>query len=200
MDLADPVAVTLAVADCFREEAIPHALYGGLLLAAYGEARETKDVDVAVVHADGVAIAGILDRRLGLRTMPAFERRSFGGLLVSRVSLVEGEELNTLDLVEPADADYARRALGRGIESTLRRRPIHALTPEDFVLFKLLSSRERDLADARSVIQSLGADLDRALVEEEVRSLAASLPEHPISDRWNLLRASQLDPNQVPGE
>ena len=185
MDLADPVAVALAIADCLREEAIPHALYGGLLLAAYGEARETKDVDVAVVHADAGAVAGLLDRRLGLHTMPAFDRRSFGGLLVSRVTLVEGEELNTLDLVEPANAEYARRALERGIESNLRRRPIRVLTPEDFVLFKLLSSRERDLADARSVIQSLGADLDRALLEEEVRRLAPSLPEHPISDRWS---------------
>lgn len=185
MDLADPVAVALAVADCLREQAIPHALYGGLLLAAYGEARETKDVDVAVVHADAEAVAALLDRRLGLRTLPAFDRRPFGGLFVSRVTLVEGEELNTLDLVEPATAEYARRALDRGIESNLRGRPIRVLTPEDFVLFKLLSSRERDLADARSVIQSLGADLDRTLLEEEVRMLEPLLPEHPISDRWS---------------
>ena len=47
-----------------------------------------------------------------------------------------------------------------------------------------------DLADARSVIQGLAADLDRALLEEEVRSLTASLPEHPISDRWDLLTAT----------
>lgn len=191
MDLADPVAVALAVTDCLREEAIPHALYGGLLLAAYGDARETKDVDLAVVNADGVGVAGLLDRRLGLRTMLAFDRRPFGGLLVSRVTLVEGEELNTLDMVEPADAAYAARALERAIESTLRQSPIRALIPEDFVVFTLLSSRERDLEDARSVIRSLGSDLDDALVEEEVRALAPSRPPQRIIDRWRSARGSR---------
>ena len=189
MDLADPVAVVLAIGDCLREEAIPHALYGGLLLAAYGEARETKDADVAVVHADAQAVAAILERRLGLRTLPAFDRRPFGGLLLSRITLVEGEALNTLDLVEPADPDYARRAVDRAIDSTLRSRPIRALTPEDFVLFKLLSSRDRDLDDAISVLRALGSELDRERIDEEVRTLEASLPDHPLSDRWRTARS-----------
>ena len=189
MDLADPVAVVLAIADCLREEAIPHALYGGLLLAAYGEARETKDADVAVVHADAQAVAAILERRLGLRTLPVFDRRPFGGVLLSRITLVEGEALNTLDLVEPADPDYARRAVDRAIDSTLRSRPIRALTPEDFVLFKLLSSRDRDLDDAISVLRALGSELDRERIDEEVRTLEASLPDHPLSDRWRTARS-----------
>jgi hypothetical protein len=80
----------------FCEVRLPHALYGGLLLAAYGEARETRDVDVAMAHADAAWVVGILGIRLGLRTIPAFDRRVFGGLFVSRITLVEGDELNTL--------------------------------------------------------------------------------------------------------
>jgi len=188
MDLADPVAVALAVADCLRAEALPHALYGGLLLAAYGDARETKDVDLAVVNPDAAAVAALLDRRLGLRTMLAFEGQSFGGVVVSRVTLVEGEELNTLDLVEPADAAYARRALERSIESTLRKKPIRVLSPEDFVVFKLLSSRERDLEDARSVVRGLGSELDEALVEREVRALATTDTDSRLTERWRSAR------------
>jgi hypothetical protein len=188
MDLADPVAIALSVADCLRDEGIPHALYGGLLLAAYGQARETKDADVAVVRADAGAVASLLDRRLGLRTITAFERRSFGGLLLSRITLVEGEELNTLDLVEPADPAFAARAVGRAVLSTPRARPIHVLTPEDFVLFKLLSTRE--LADAASVVRSLGSELDVEHVEEEVRTLARSGPTHPTLERWHAIRSA----------
>jgi len=190
MDLADPVAVALAVADCLRAEALPHALYGGLLLAAYGDARETKDVDLAVVNPDAAAVAALLDRRLGLRTMLAFEGQSFGGVVVSRVTLVEGEELNTLDLVEPADTAYALRAMARAIESTLREKPIRVLSPEDFVVFKLLSSRERDLEDARSVIRSLGSDLDNSLVADEVRALAPTGSAQQIAARWRSVRGS----------
>ena len=134
MDLDDPIALALAIAEALRAEELPHALYGGLLLAAYGEARETRDVDVAMAHADAASVVGMLGVRLGLRTIPAFDRRVFGGLFVSRITLVEGDELNTLDIVEPRDAAYATRALGRALESSLRSRPIRVLTTDDFVI------------------------------------------------------------------
>ena len=191
MDLDDPIALALAIAEALRGQEVAHALYGGLLLAAYGEARETRDVDIAVAHADVASVVRLLEVEVGLRTIPAFERRAFGGLLISRITLVEGDELNTLDLVEPRDPAYAERALGRAIESSLRDRPIHVLTAEDFVLFKLLSTRDRDLADAESVTRSLGADLQRELVELEVRSLAGASPEHDITARWRRVLAGQ---------
>jgi hypothetical protein len=184
MDLADPVAVALAVAEALREEGVPHALYGALLLAAYGEARETRDVDVAVAHADAAAVAALLDTRLDLRTVPAFDRRPFGGLLLSRITLVEGEDLNTLDLVEPRDPDYAARALARSVATALRDTRIDVLAPEDFVLFKLLSTRDRDLADAASVLTSLPAELDRDLVEREIREIDTADPRHDLEARW----------------
>jgi hypothetical protein len=124
MDLTDPVALALDIAEALQLEGVDHALYGGLLLAAYGQARETKDADLAVAHADAAATAPLLARHLGLRCTVAFDRRPFGGLAISRITLVEGDELNTLDLVEPADPEYAARALARAPVSTLRRRPI----------------------------------------------------------------------------
>ena len=103
MDLDDPIALALAIAEALRGEEVPHALYGGLLLAAYGEARETRDVDLAVAQADAASVGRLLVSELGLRTLPAFDRRVFGGLRISRITLVGGDEHNTLDLVEPRD-------------------------------------------------------------------------------------------------
>ena len=53
MDLDDPIALALAITEALRGRGVPHALYGGLLLAAYGEARETRDVDIAVTREAG---------------------------------------------------------------------------------------------------------------------------------------------------
>jgi hypothetical protein len=184
MDLTDPTAFALDVAEALQREGVEHALYGGLLLAAYGQARETKDADLAVVHADATATSVLLARRLGLRCIVAFDRRGFGGLTVSRITLFEGDELNTLDLVEPIDPDYAARALSRSPTSMLRRREIRVLAPEDFVLFKLLSTRELDLEDAVSVLRTLGNRLDTGLLELEIGVLAHSIGAHPIRDRW----------------
>ena len=80
------------------------ALRRGLLLAAYGEARETRDVDIAVAHSDVASVVRLLEEEVEIQSIVAFDRRAIGGLLISRITLVEGDELNTLDLVEPRDA------------------------------------------------------------------------------------------------
>jgi len=188
MDLTDPTALALDVAEALSAEGVAHALYGGLLLAAYGEARETKDADLAVVRADAEGAAEILRRRLDLSCVVAFDRRVFGGLLIARITMIEGEELNTVDLVEPADGAYAGRALERALSSTLRDRPIRVLSPEDFVLFKLLSTREMDLEDARSVWRGLREEIDLQLVEDEIEALAESVGVHPVRERWRRIR------------
>lgn len=187
MDLRDPIAVALGAAEALRASGTAYALYGGLLLAAYGEARETRDADLAVVQVDAAHIARLLEERLGVRCLLAFDEQRFGGVLVSRITLLEGDELNTVDLVTPADRTYAERALDRAAESALRDAPVRVLTPEDFVVFTLLSTRDRDLEDARSVISNLGADLDAALIETEVTSLAPGL-SHPLGERWSRIR------------
>ena len=188
MDLTDPTALALDIAEVLGREGVSHALYGGLLLAAYGQARETKDADLAVVRADATATSSLLARELGLHCTVAFDRQGFGGLVVSRITLIEGDELNTLDLVEPIDPEYAARALARSLTTTLRKREIRVLSPEDFVIFKVLSTRELDLEDAASVLRALGPDLDAGLLEREIAGLAESVATHGVRARWERAR------------
>jgi hypothetical protein len=192
VDLDDPTAVALLAAEALGRAGIEHALYGGLLLAAYGSARETRDADLAVAGASVEDAARSLEES-GIRTAIAFERTRFGGLSVSRIALLGGTDasgLNTLDLVEPRSIDYARRALARALGSTLRGQSIRLLTPEDFVVFKVLSTREQDLLDAASVLASLGAELDRDRIEAEVEALERAGLDHPLAERWRRVLAA----------
>jgi len=50
VDLNDPITVTPIAAEAFERAGLPCALYGGLLAAAYGEPRESRDADFAVVE------------------------------------------------------------------------------------------------------------------------------------------------------
>lgn len=200
MQLDDPTALALLAADALRRAGIDHALYGGLLLAAYGEARETRDADMAVAGATATEAARVL-ATTGLRTTVALERARFGGLWLSRVTLVggvDGNDLNTLDLVEPLSSAYARRALGRALDSTLRSQPIRLLTPEDFVVFKVLSTRDKDLDDAASVLATLGSEIDRQRIESEILALQEQVPDHPAVERWR--RACAGSPGRSCGE
>lgn len=141
MNLEDPVAVALRVAGLLTGAEIPHALYGGLAVAAYGTPRETRDADLGVVSACAAQLAGLLER---------------DGL--------------------------------RAVEAPLRDRDIRLLLPEDVVLFKLLSTRERDLEDAASILAELGERLDVAGISAEVDRLAEENPGHDVRQRWQRCR------------
>lgn len=183
LDPNDPIAVLLAIDRALRAGGIRAALYGGLALAAYGEPRETKDADLAVVGIVPSACMAAL-RAAGLDVHLAFEGVVFGGLRITRVTVFGSEPgTNTADLVEPRSEGYARRALERSVSGTLRGDTVEVLVPEDFVLFKVLSTRERDLEDAATVLDLLDARLDRALLETEAAALAAEIEDHDVRGR-----------------
>ena len=163
-DLNDPIAVLLAVVQALEHAGIEGSVYGGLALAAYGEPRETKDADLAVTGIQGTEV---VERQAEFDVVEAFDRKVFGGLFVSRYTLLGGEAgaLNTADLVEPRSIRYARQVLARSIGGSLRQRPVRVVSPEDFVVMKVLSSETttksvpgwRQRANSRAVLRPISA-------------------------------------------
>lgn len=190
MNFDDPIATALRVARLLERADVAHALYGGLAVAAWGVARETKDADIAVLSADAGRLVEILAAD-GIHASPAFDRVRFGGLLLSRVALLGGESdtgLNTVDLVEPVSVRYARLAVDRSLRAPLRESEISLLAPEDVVTFKVLSTREKDLEDAVSIIRTLGPEIDLAAVAAEIERLSSEIADHEIAERWRRCR------------
>jgi hypothetical protein len=72
VNLDDPVATALRVAEALDRAGHRYALFGGLLLAAYGEPRETRDVDLAVMNLTVDAARAALDVA-GLATAVSFD-------------------------------------------------------------------------------------------------------------------------------
>lgn len=199
MDLNDPTTVALLAAEAFEAEGLRYALYGGLLTAAYGEPRETRDADLAVVDL-GVERARAALEGTGLSVLVAFKDTVFGGLSVSRLTLLPASTesgsvgastgLNTIDLVQPRSPRYAALAVQRAVSSTLRSQSLRVLTLEDFILFKVLSTRDRDIEDARAAITRSQASLDRGLLDAERATLVDELPDVDIAGRWAAIDAA----------
>ncbi|MGA9523073.1 MAG: nucleotidyltransferase [Myxococcaceae bacterium] len=185
LNLEDPVAVLLRVTDALKARGIEHATYGALALAAYGQPRETRDADLAVAGLEPkVALQALRDA--GLNAHLAFERTRFGGLLITRVTLLPdggATGLNTADLVEPRSSRFARGMLDRSLSGVLRGVSVQLVAPEDYVVLKVLSTRDRDLEDARSVLTSL-PELDRAALQAEIDLLALEVPDHDVVKRY----------------
>jgi hypothetical protein len=89
-----------------------------------------------------------------------------------------------VDLVRPLSARYAREAVTRAPEAALRSQTVKVLAPEDFILFKVLSTRERDIEDAASALRRSGSILDMALITREVESLTKELPALDVKGRY----------------
>jgi len=185
IDLNDPVAVLLAALQALERAGIEAAAYGGLALAVYGEPRETKDADLAVAGVSAAQGEAAL-RAAGFDVILAFDRMRFGGQLVSRLTLIGGAagSLNTADLVEPRSSRYAHEVLARSLTGSLRQVPLRVVSPEDFVVMKLLATRDRDLEDAVTVVRSLANDLDMDLIERELEALAIEISDHDVMGRW----------------
>jgi hypothetical protein len=186
VDLNDPTTVAVLAAEAFERGGHPYALYGGLLVAAYGEPRETRDADFAVIDMTLADAAKALNGA-GVETQPAFEAVRFGGLLISRLTLPGSPAftgLNTIDLVRPRRARFAAGAVTRAESSELLGRRVKVLAIEDFLLFKALSTRDRDLGDAASAMRRSGDIVDAAQVDAELSLLAAELPDVDIKLRY----------------
>jgi hypothetical protein len=186
LDLSDPVAVLLASVDALSRAGVEVAAYGGLALAAYGTPRETKDADLAVAGAAG-AEASAAFSAAGIQARVAFDGVRFGGNRVTRLTLLPetgASDLNTVDLVEPLSPRYARDVLARAYAGRLRDRDLRIVTPEDFVLLKVLSTRERDLEDAAAVLSALGDRIDRSFIDGEIGLLTREVPGHDVEGRY----------------
>lgn len=189
IDLDDPVAVMLVAAAALERSGVHCAAYGGLALAMYGEPRETRDADFAVTGVD-LERARLALADLGVQVVIAFSHVRFGGCDVSRLSLAGGGQANTVDLVTPRSPRFAESVFRRSVIGSLRGHEIRATSPEDFVILKILATRERDLEDARSVIETQRPRLDDVLIGTEVERLIQEIPDHDIRGRFARLLVS----------
>lgn len=186
IDLDDPIALMLVAAAALDRSGVKCAAYGGLALGMYGEPRETRDADFAVTGVD-VERARLALSDLGVDVVVAFSNVRFGGCDVSRLSLVGGTQVNTVDLVIPRSSRFAENVFRRAVTGSLRGHEIRATSPEDFVILKVLATRERDLEDARSVMETQGTRLDEALIRGEIEKLIEEIPDHDIRGRFATL-------------
>lgn len=209
MAIDDPSVLLIQTAQALRQAEIPVALYGGLANAAYGTPRETRDVDYV---SQGLFIPKALEC-LEARYPDAlrqFEREPFGGLYMTRITILDREETggesrlahNLVDFLEPMDPDYTERLMGRVIQADFLANPIEVISPEDFVIVKVLSTRDRDLEDAVGVLDRPENDgkLDYALIENEITALDQSIAHHPVRERWETVKSRiGVDLDWAPG-
>ncbi len=146
----------------FQKCRIRYAVIGGYAVAAWGEERATRDIDLLCNAGHTKALLSALDSE-HIR----FKHRIGGyGDPIPEVIQIEMGPVTT-----PSEVDIliGIREAPQGIFDRVRAVPVEGLaipvvSPEDLIILKLLAGSARDLEDAGSIVQVQGEKLDRGLV------------------------------------
>ena len=182
----------IALQTRLNDAGIASIVIGGVAIGAWGEPRLTRDVDVKIMlkREDAQRLLEILgDEYISLVPNPVE--------IIQKLALVflQDSRDTRLDLLL-ADTPFDEIAIQRGkYEEVQPGISIRLCTPEDLVIYKLISTRQRDHEDARSVIYRQGDGLDDGYVLSWLRQFEQALDDSTLLSEYQQLRWGALPSN-----
>jgi hypothetical protein len=168
-----------------RESDIPSIVIGGVAVALWGEPRVTRDVDLKIRLERHEA-----DRLFGVLSPDYTPLLSDPQRAVREQAMlfVQDSAGTRLDLLL-ADTPYDVEAIRRGrMAEVYPGAPITVCSPEDLVIYKMVSTRSRDHQDAASVIRRQGNRLDDACVLDWLTQFEQALDDPTLVAEYTRLR------------
>lgn len=181
--MADLGRVIAEVADALRVAGIDYMIIGGVANVVWGSTRSTVDLDITVA-----ATADDIDR----------VERAFGEQIAHLPADAKGfaRDTGVIPFVHRSGIrvelilgthDYARTAIDRAVDVEIAGVAVRVCTPEDLLLHKIVSERDRDRNDVADLIVRRGETLDRSYLDPRVHELATLLERPGIEVRYREL-------------
>lgn len=158
--MSSPRAVLLAALETLHAGDFDYLLYGGLAAALWGEPRYTEDVDLVLfVH-----------ERHSYKFLREAAKHGFAvdeDLAIQQIQVSGWSRLPFGDRKSPwhldltlGDSPFDKSALERRKEVALFDRKVWIASPEDLLVYKLVSWRDRDVMDVHAIVKrQKGLDL-----------------------------------------
>lgn len=163
--MKDIFDVAVWVHERFNDLGLVHGFIGGLALQAWGEARVTRDVDVAVMTGFGNE-REVVERILG--AIPSRHPDPVEFALANRVILAQSPEGIGIDIGLSA-FPYEEQMLARCVDVELVPGVVLPLAgPDDLIIQKVFAGRPRDWEDVRGIIARRGSLIDWELIDREL--------------------------------
>jgi len=175
----------LALQKLLLDASIPSIVIGGMAVAAWGEPRLTRDVDLKILlgRQDAKRLLELLSSGYKPLTPDPLDSLQRQALI-----FVQDSAGTRLDLLL-ADTPYDATAIERGREVEIRPgSTIRLCSPEDLIIYKLVSTRLRDHEDAGSVILRQGDSLDDDYIVDWLRQFEQALDDSTLVAEYQNLR------------
>lgn len=175
-----------ALQERLRRAGIASALIGGVAVGVWGEPRLTRDVDIKVLLGRDDA-QRLLDV-LGSDFQPLLPDDPLQCLSHTGILFVQDAQGTRLDLLL-ADVIYDEGAILRAREMVLQSGAIAMVcSPEDLIVYKLISTRKRDYQDVEGVIRRQGDKLDDEYVLSWLREFEQALDDSTLVMTYSHMR------------
>jgi hypothetical protein len=164
---------------------IPSIVIGGIAVAAWGEPRVTRDVDLKILlsREDADRLLEILSN--DYRSLVSNPRE----MLRKQALVFIRDSLGTrLDLLL-ADTPYDVMAIQRGRDVEVQPGvAINLCSPEDLIIYKLISTRSRDHEDAKGIVRRQGELLEDNYIVNWLRQFEQALDDSTLVAEYEGLR------------
>jgi len=173
------------------EDGIPSIVIGGVAVAAWGEPRVTRDVDLKILldRKDADRLLEILANNYRSLVSNPRETLQKQALIFIQDSL--GTRIDLLLAETPYDITAIQRGRNVEVQPGLM---IRMCSPEDLIIYKLISTRLRDHEDVQGVIRRQGALLDDAYVVDWLRQFEQALDDSTLLTEYHSLRQKFKNP------
>jgi hypothetical protein len=173
-----------AVGEFLDAQGVPYMLIGGQANAVWGEPRATLDVDVTIWVEPTRVAALIVAAGAAFRCMVPEPEAFVSSTRVLPLQTDDGVRIDMIFGMLPFEEEAISRARSLRVGGATLR----VCAPEDLILMKIISDRERDLGDARGIAIRQIAVLDLPYLEPRIRELAALLDRSEILERWEAIK------------
>lgn len=173
-------AAILDLARLLAGAGIPYMLIGGHANAVWGEPRATLDVDVTIWTSEQQANDVLRILKPHFSCLVEDPESFVSDVRVLPLISDQGVRVDLIFGLLPFEEQAIRRARVVGLGGA----EVRVCSPEDLILMKIISERQRDLDDARGVTLVRYADLDLAYLEPRIHELAELLEKPAILQHW----------------
>lgn len=172
-----------------HEAGILSIVIGGIAVGAWGEPRLTRDVDLKVMLNRDEA-----DRLLSIvsEDYSSLLPDPLEALHRQAMLFIQDQSGTRLDLLL-ADTPYDVMAIERGQDVEIQPGlHIRLCSPEDLIIYKLISLRSRDHQDAQSVIQRQGTNIDDGYIIQWLRRFEEALDDSTLVAEYQSYRRGSM--------
>jgi len=149
----NPLGMQLkALVDLFRKTKTPYVIIGGLAVSLYGEPRATFDIDVNILlERDKLDSFLIISKKYGFYPIPS-KIKSF----IKSTSVIPMEfrrkGINSNCDIIIAENPIELASIKRGKIKNIWSLKVRFITPEDLIIHKITSCRQKDREDVRGIL------------------------------------------------